>query len=171
MFQINEYVIHGENGVCKVDDICTPPFNGIDKNKKYYVLHPVYSQGRTIYSPIDTDKPAMRHILSEDEAKQLINRIPSIDTIWVENEKFREQSYKTAMQKYECQEWIKIIKTLYLRREEKVAEGKKLSTTDERYLRMAEDYLYGELSISLGIPRGEIENYITREVDLIEQAR
>ena len=35
---------------------------------------------------------------------------------------------------------------------------------DERYLRMAEDNLYSELSLVLGIPKEEMEGYITQRV-------
>ena len=160
MFQVNDYIIYGESGVCLIADITIPPISGVDKSKNYYVLHPYYSAGKTIYTPVDNDKVSMRKILTKLEAEELINRIPSIETIWIENEKFREEIYKKAMRTYACEAWVKIIKTLYLRKEERKAGGKVVTATDERYYRTAESYLYGELSLSLGIPLEEVKGFV-----------
>ena len=160
MFQVNDYIIYGESGVCLIADITTPPISGVDKNKNYYVLHPYYSSGKTIYTPVDNDKVSMRKILTKQEAEELISKIPFIETIWIENEKFREDVYKKAMHTYASEAWVKIIKTLYLRKEERKAEGKVITATDERYFRAAENYLYGELSLSLGMPLEEVKGYV-----------
>ena len=160
MFQVNDYIIYGESGVCLITDITTPPISGVDKNKNYYVLHPYYSAGKTIYTPVDNDKVSMRKILTKQEAEELINKIPFIETIWVENEKFREDVYKKAMRTYACEAWVKIIKTLYLRKEERKAGGKVVTATDEKYYKAAENNLYGELSLSLGIPLEEIKEFV-----------
>jgi CarD family transcriptional regulator len=64
------------------------------------------------------------------------------------------------MKTCDCGEWIRIIKTLYLRRVERTARGKKITSVDERYLKMAEDYLYSELELVLGIPKNRVEQYI-----------
>lgn len=41
----------------------------------------------------------------------------------------------------------------------RLKQGKKITATDERYLRMAEGNLYSELSIALGIPESGMEDY------------
>lgn len=46
-----------------------------------------------------------------------------------------------------------------------VAQGKKITAIDERYLKMAEGSLYAELSIALGIPENEMEAYITNRLE------
>ena len=56
------------------------------------------------------------------------------------------------------------MKALYLRKQERIALGKKTTAMDDRYLRMAEDYLFSELSFVLGVPRDEMEGYITRRM-------
>ena len=168
MFEINEYIVYAENGVCVVDDICTPPISGVDKNKKYYVLHPLFSKGCKIYTPVENEKVVMRKILLKKEAMELIDHIPAIENIEVANERFREDYYKKAMRSFSGQEWIKVIKTLYNRKEERKVDGKALTATDERYLRMAEECLHGELSISLGIPKEQVEDYIDKRVRKLE---
>ena len=61
--------------------------------------------------------------------------------------------------------WIRIIKTIYLRKQKRLEAGRKVTAVDAKYFRLAEDNLYGELAISLGMPRGEVEQYITQEVE------
>ena len=62
-------------------------------------------------------------------------------------------------------EWTKIIKTLYLRRQSRLEGGKKLASVDERYLKMAEDSLYGELAVALDIEKGDVEKFITSHIE------
>lgn len=168
MFQRNEYIVYEKYGVCIVADICNPPIPGADKSQLYYVLHPMSTPNQTIYTPVDSNKVLIRRILTKEEVLELISRIPSIETIWTANEKYREDNYKKAMRTYDTVEWIRIIKTLYLRKEERKAEGKAVTSTDERYLKTAETHLYEELSMALGIPMNEVEAYIAGRIKELE---
>ena len=49
---------------------------------------------------------------------------------------------------------------------EKIAQGKKFAATDERYLKMAEDNLYSELSVALGMTKKEVQNYIEEKLGI-----
>lgn len=166
MFQKNDYVVYGNNGVCKVLDIGIPEIQGIDKSKLYYTLQPVYSKGSIIYTSVENEKSVMRKITSKKEALTIIDNISEIDTIEVPNEKFKDMTYKEVLKKNDIREWIKLIKTLYLKNQQKITEGRKIGTTDQRFLREAEEFLYGELSISLTIPKDRIENFITNRVNI-----
>lgn len=165
MYEIGDYIVYGRNGVCKVVDIGSLDLSGIDQKKVFYTLQPVYSKSSTVYTPVDNDKIIMRRILTKGEAKNLIDEIPEIELLWIENDKLREQQYKEAMNKYDCREWVKIIKTLYVRKQERMAQKKPITNTDEKYLQAAEDYLYGELSIPLGIPKEEMEEFISAKIE------
>ena len=55
---------------------------------------------------------------------------------------------------------MRLIKTSYQRNQSRIEKGKKATTSDERYLQMAEENLFGELAIPLGMSRGEAEAYI-----------
>ena len=60
--------------------------------------------------------------------------------------------------------WVSIVKTLYVRREERISQGKKITALDERYMKVAENELYSELSLSLGVPKEDMERYIKRNL-------
>ena len=51
----------------------------------------------------------------------------------------------------------------------RLKQGKKITATDERYLRMAEGNLYSELSIALGIPESGMEDYIMNQINETEE--
>lgn len=168
VFQINDYIVYGGIGVCKVNKIGTLTIGGIDKAKSYYTLEPLYSKGSIVYTPINNSKVIMRKVLSKDEACKLIDDIPNIQTKSVTDDKNCEEIYKEALKKYDCCEWIKTIKMLYLRKQDRITQGKKMSNTDESYLSMAEDCLYGELAIPLEIPKDKVVDYITARTKLLE---
>lgn len=166
MFETGDYIIYGSNGVCRVEEVGTLNISGIPKDRKYYTLQPMYSKGSKVFTPVDNDKVVMRPILTETEAKKIIDGIRETEELWIEDISKRENVYKESMKKCDCLEWIKIIKTLYTKRKERLAEGKKVTAGDEKYLRLAEDNLYGELAISLNIERTEVEGYIISKVEV-----
>ena len=61
-----------------------------------------------------------------------------------------------------------MIKTLYLRRQERVERGQKVTATDARYLKAAEDQLYGEFAMALGIEKGEVEHFIEERIQVLQ---
>jgi CarD family transcriptional regulator len=87
MFEINDYIIYGGNGIHKILDIGTINISGIDKERLYYTLKSVNSNGGTSYTPIDNEKVVLRKILSKKEALEIIDEIPNIGTIYIEDEK------------------------------------------------------------------------------------
>jgi CarD family transcriptional regulator len=71
------------------------------------------------------------------------------------------------MKKCDCRDYVRIIKTLYLRNQARIAEGKKVTVADKKYLNMAEEYLYGELAIPLEIDKNEVEWFITARIKIL----
>ncbi len=165
MFEKGEYVVSGNKGVCVVDNITTLDISGLDKEREYYILKPIYVAGSTVYIPVDTAEGTLRRVLSREEADKLIQGIPDIPLITSANDKLLEQEYRGCMRTNDCTEWIRIIKTIYLRKKKRLEAGRKVTAVDAKYFRLAEDNLYGELAVSLQIPRGEVESYIIKEME------
>lgn len=164
MFQKGELIIYGSKGVCEVTDISTITISGADRDKLYYILRPVHDKDGRIFTPVDGQKTVMRRILNREEAMELIESIPSVGHLWVADERLREMNYKQAVNSCDCREWIKIIKTLWSRNQQRLSQGKKITAMDRKYFKMAEDNLYGEFSASLDLPQENMEEYITRKV-------
>lgn len=164
MFKKDELIMCGGHGVCRVVNVTGNPIDRLDKVRKYYVLEPVFEKGSTVYTPVDNDKVIMRKIMNKQEAEELVGRITSIETVWIQEEKSREQLYKEAIRTYDCHSLVQIIKTLHLRKQSRLQEGKKVLSSDEQYLRKAEELLYSEMSLALSIPKEEVETYIKEAV-------
>ena len=117
-----------------------------------------------VYMPVDNEKVVMRRIMNRNEAEELIDNMTEIETVRIKEEKGREQMYKDAISTYDCQSLVQIIKTLYMRRQNRIKEGKKALSSDEQYLRKAEALLYSEMSVALDIPKEEVQGYISDAV-------
>lgn len=165
MFSVGEFIVYGTTGVCRIEEICSLKMSGVSKDKLYYAMAPVESKGSKVYVPVDNEKAVLRPVLIKDEAIKLVEEIPSIDLLWVSDERQREEIYKKAYRTCDCREWIKIIKTLYLRKMSRIAEGKKTTVMDGRYLNMAEEKLYTELSLALEMDKERVIEYITEHVE------
>ena len=64
---------------------------------------------------------------------------------------------------------IKIIKTTYLRNEDRINNKKKISEIDNEYFNKAESYLYNEFSVVLNLSFSETKEYVIKSVSsLIE---
>ncbi|MCC8141130.1 MAG: CarD family transcriptional regulator [Lachnospiraceae bacterium] len=165
MFAKGEYVVYGNKGVCLIQDISQIDIPGVDKDRLYYIMQPIHNAKGTVYLPIDSTKAVIRKVMSREEATKLIKDIPDIAQLAIPDEKRREASYKEALQTCSVYAWVSIIKTLYIRRNERLAAGKKITALDERYLKAAEHELYGELSIALGVPREDMESYVQSHME------
>ena len=164
MFEIGEYVVYGVKGVCRIEDITHIDISGADKNRLYYVLAPIGDANGKIYVPTDNQKIVIRRVISKEEAEKLIQELPEIELLWVPDDKQREAKYKEALRTCDYHAWVSIVKTLYLRKKERVAQGKKVTSLDEKYMKAAENELYSELSMTLGIPKDETEDYIRERI-------
>lgn len=100
-----------------------------------YVLVPIDDESLVITVP--KSNLGLRNIVSKEESLKLIKSIPSID----------------------------IIKTTYLRNEDRLANNKKIGEKDDNYFKKAEKLLYNELSISLGLSYNDTQKYIKETVE------
>ncbi len=169
MFEKGEYVVCGNKGVCRVEDITTLNISGVEKEREYYILKPVYVNGSTVYVPVDAAGESIRPVLSREEARELIRVIPEIPLITISNDKLLEQEYRVCMRSNNCEEWVRIIKTVHLRKQKRIEAGRKVTAVDAKYFRLAEDSLYGELAVALGIPKEEVQDFIAGEISVSEK--
>lgn len=164
MFKKGMFIVYGTRGVCEIVDITHADMEGLPGDRWYYYLHPCYEKECKILTPVDGNKTAMREILTKEEAQLLIEDILTIEEMWVEDSKQREAQYKEALRGGDCRRLIGIIKTLYLQKQYRMAQGKKTLSLDEKYLKMAEDNLYAELSISLEMSREHMIEYVSERI-------
>lgn len=171
MFKIGEYVVYGSLGVCRVKDLVTRKFEGLDAAHPYYVLEPLYQSG-TLYAPADNPKIALRQVIHADEANRLIDAIPATESKAFHSRSAQELSahYEQALQTHDCKDLIELTMSIYNKKAALAQQNKKFGRVDEHFMRQAEDNLYGELAVALGIARDEVPGYIKARVAQIKTA-
>lgn len=165
MFEIGDYVIYGFNGICLVKDITHPDMSCSSEDTLYYLLMPIEDKESRVYVPVDNDRVKVRRVLTDCEAWKLIDEIPQIGEMTVQNDKMREGAYKAAMKTGDCREWVSIIKTSYGRKQDRLRQGKKATATDDKYLKQAKESLYSELAFAIGREKGEMEAIIAQRME------
>lgn len=164
MFAVNDYVFYGSGGICKVADVCMAPLEGMPKDRQYYVLHSIHDQNSVMYVPVDNINVFLRALMTKEEAEELIERIPFVPTIMESNSKLLREKYSAAMNSHLPIEWVRVIKTVYLRMNEARSSNRRLSDTERNVYESAKRFLYTELSLALGIPETLMEDHICQAV-------
>lgn len=161
MFKINDVIIYGAHGVCKIVDIEEKSISG--PKKKYYVLQPIKDQGATIYAPAENAHvlKKMRRLLTVAEIDRLIDSIPKGEINWIENERERRELYKSILAGGDHWKLIGMLKAIYQHKQEREADGKRLHMTDENFFRDAEQLLYNEFQYVLKLnSKEDMSKYI-----------
>ena len=164
MFEIGDYVINANNGICKIEDKVHLDLPMSDKKKLYYMIVPIKEKSTKLYIPVDSDKQRIRKALDEVQALEVIDEIPRIEAVWISNDKQREQRYKEAIFSCEPKQLVGILKCMYMRNQQRNAEGKKNTTIDERYFKIAENNLYSELAFAMHKDKDELRQLITDRI-------
>lgn len=164
MYQVGDYIVYGTSGVCQVAAIGTQAAK-TGTQRTYYTLRPLYST-ETIYAPVDAPV-SMRPVLSKSEADALIQQFPSIcgDPIGDNNTQLLIHSYQNAFQSNRCTDLVRLLKAIHTKDTAARKQGRRPGKVEERYRKRAEELLYGELSVSLGLPPEEVPNYIRHSLE------
>ena len=93
-----EYVSYKNNGICKIVDIVTKEFAGMD-SKTYYELQMVFDQGNVLYIPVDAENlvQEMRHVLSAQEIEDVIVQSEQYQDMWIDDGKARAAQYEEIL--------------------------------------------------------------------------
>lgn len=154
MYAVNDKVMYGQSGVCRITDICTKKFG--KTAVEYYVLHPMYGEDTTIYCPVQNAHTPMRRLLEKEEVQALIREMPNVQTEWIENDAQRKEAQTKVLHDGDHRELMRMIKSLHIRRRDRLAAGKRFHQADERALDEAENLLYQEFAQVLGLQPEEV---------------
>lgn len=164
MFDVGDYVINSGNGICKIEDRVHLDMEGIDENQLFFLVIPVEEQGARLYIPVEKIQEKTRMVMTASEAFELMDSVTSVEELDIPNDRMREQIYKQAVLSNNPEQLIRVIKTIFVRRQQRAAEGKKNTVIDERYFKLAENNLYDELAFAIGRERSEIPDLISERI-------
>ena len=111
----------------------------------------------------------MRPILTKAQAEELIEQIPQIQGEEFEGKDVRalSEKYKDCLDTHQCEDLVKLIKTVYQKEKVMVESGKKLAKTEQEFGKLAKELLHREFSMALGLPYEEVEAYILKKVEAL----
>ena len=159
MFKIGDFLIY-KGDLCELKDIKKNESMNFD----YYILSPVKDKSLTVSIPVDNKNGFLRKVISKEQVEEIIKKIPDIKVI--ENEdRMIEREYKILLSTDDHLDLIKIIKTTFARNEERRIAGKKIGDKDINYFKKAEQILYNEFSVALGLSYEETKKYVTEKVE------
>ncbi len=164
MYQVGSTVIYKNDGVCKITEIIVRTFR--EKEIEYYVLNPVHNHNAEILVPKNNSDLVgkMRKVLTKDEIIQIIEAMPNEEEIWISNETDRKEKYREILTSGDRSELVRLIKTLYIHKQNQKQCGRKLHLADEKILRDAEKMLYDEFAYVLEIEPEDVLGYITAKL-------
>lgn len=166
MYKKGDYVVKIPEGVCEIANVGCLDLSGADTHKEYYMLVPIKEKTSRIYLPVDNAARRIRSVISKEDAMKFIKSIPDIHEMDITNEKMREQEYRTAILSGNHEKIVSIIKLLYARRQKRMEQGKKITATDDRYFKQAEEVLFSELSFVLQVPKEKMEQFIADTIEV-----
>ena len=165
MYQVGDWIYYGNIGACQVMEISRKKIPGFEKEHLYYTLRPLNSDC-SISTPADSGKVFMRPVISKAEAEHLIGMIPTMTPKAYYNGVLRQLSehYETLLNSHDCGVLIRMTMSIYEKKKEAALQKRKLGAVDEKFMKRAEDLLFGELSIALGIEKNQVQNYIKAKI-------
>lgn len=144
MYNINDYIIHQDNHIYQIIAI----------NKQFILKSPL-TNNNIFANP----KEIIRKTTDKDELEEIIERIPYIRTLEITSERFRQEVYKKTFNKYSEVEWIKLIKTIYLRK-----RSRKVQDYELDYLKQTQQLFHEEIAVVLNISINKVEDYIKEKI-------
>ena len=166
MIKVNDTVLYGSHGVCTVAGTLTRQVGG--REVEYFLLKPVFERSSSIYVPTQNEAlvSKMKRILSAEEIFEMIRSMPEEEQLWIENEADRRRMFQEILNSGDRGRLVRLIKTLYLRQQNRLEQKKNLLMSDEKFLKDAERILYEEFAYVLKLERDQVLPFIMNQIEV-----
>lgn len=164
-FAVNDYVIYGKSGLCKVNEIKT--VHMANTKNEYYVLNAVNGNQVTIYVPCSNESlvSKMRRPMTKEEIDCLLVSAKGQEIKWIDNNNERNEYFHNITESDDYKSWILLVSCIYLKKKEKLASGKHLSSHDENTLKLVEKLIQDEFCYSLKLDKSQVSQYIKDKLE------
>ncbi len=160
MYEVDDAVLYGMNGVCRVIEIATQSFGA--KSSKYYVLKPVYTDSFEIFVPVENEDLTgkMRRVISKEQVMSEIDMFSPGQQCWIEDDAKRLDSFNQTLKNGEHKSLFEMVNMLFRRREELRPQKKKLHASDERFLKDASRLIREEFAYVLEMEQNDVKDFV-----------
>ena len=108
-------------------------------------------------------------LLTKEEIDALLAPTSEQGIDWIEDKNARSSYFRSVLNQGDRRQLLQLIRCLYARKQEKIAEGKKLAAADEATLQECVRQVEEEFSLVLQIPRNQVGEYIRRQAGITEE--
>lgn len=164
MFELNEKVLYGTNGVCEISEITQKT---IGKEKiEYYVLKPVYNPNSTVFVPTNNENLVgkMKKMMTRQQLDNLLFKASSTELDWDFDESARKEKFRNIISHGDILDLLVLLKSLWLHRRQQIEKGRKLHICDELTLKDAERIISEEIAYVIGVNQDEVVPYIKSKI-------
>lgn len=165
MYRINDTVMYGVNGVCKVINIEDKVILG--NKKKYYVLKSETNDKSIFYIPVDNETlvSKMKNLMTVEEISEMIEEGVLEADDWIANESIRNERYRRIIESGNQKELFKMIREIFHEKQRKQVNKKRLKAKDVQFFKDAEQILHSELQYVLKLSGEELISYIEEKIN------
>ena len=146
-YKVGDYLMHERSGVCKVCDISEEALDGKGSEKLYYSLQPVFEKSSKVLTPVDS-KVRMRDVMTREETEELLSKGPSLPFIREKNPRAAAEIFKEKIETFDLYDLATVVKTIYLRKQLRLALGKKTMSSDEKIMASSGKRLFEEMAFA-----------------------
>ena len=156
-FKVNEIVVHCREGLSSIVGETEIAGNS------YFVIVSRKNPKENIYVLKERTENIIRPVMNEEQAKEVINYMKSVDAAFISNTKQRRDLYKRKLLSGNVYDLAYLSRQLYFFNYYN-AHGQlvKLGPTDLQMLKDAEAVLFDELAISVSCSREEVSDIVTK---------
>lgn len=166
-FDIGDNVSYTAVGICRITGIEKKCFDG-ENEYDYYILSPVNSNTSKYYLPVDKCEGKLRKLLSKEQIIDIIdNALKSDDIDWESNCRERKAKFNSILSGDDSEQLFQMLKTIHFQQEKNKLSGKKLVNSDEAVMKAAENIVFQEFAVVLGIEYDEVKNFISQRAEKI----
>ena len=148
-YQVGDYLVHEGSGVCQIEDIDDMELMGKGSRKTYYCMSPVFKAGAKVFTPIVGSTIRLRPVAGLDVFTRILDNIDSITCIEESNERALQEKIKEVMAEFTPESMARVVKTVLIRKWNRLAAGKKVMAMDEKILNLAGRKLYEEMAFAM----------------------
>ena len=171
MYSCGDIVVYRHH-VCEVAALREQYFEG----KDYLELRALFENSLKLFVAMDeAEVEALRPVMTKREALALIDSIadaeaideealkPDAPTATLLDRRIRGE-YDRHLKTFAPEDLVPIMKSVRAHTALRADSGRQVTATDKKYFDLAEGLLCDELSVSLGIPRDDVKDFLVERV-------
>ena len=118
MYELNDVLVYGNNGVCRLVDIRKEKFSGTDV--MYYILSPIFSGQSTLYVPTENSALAskLRPVMMKETLHEMMISAKEKDVSWENDDRLRGEMFQNIVSNGLSTELLSVMKSLVIHRNE-----------------------------------------------------